>query len=92
MSKPCAATPITVAGMPLIPIERVRIHRGMQPCAHWLEASKEAVAVVICEPEGPRAVDVGAQERPIGELIAEISELESVLTEFFPTRCGSEKK
>lgn len=82
MSELRAGAPITVAGITLIPIERVRIVCEKQPYAYWLNASKEAVAVVICGVEGPRVVDVEARERPIDEFITEIPELESLLAEF----------
>lgn len=84
MSELRAGAPITVAGITLIPIERVLIHSEEPPYACWLSASKEAVAVVICGPKGARAVDVQARERPIDELIAEIPELEPVLAQFHP--------
>lgn len=81
MSELRAGAPITVAGITLIPIERVRINSGKQWYAYWLNATKEAVAVVICEREGPRIIDVEARERPIDEFITEVPELESLLTE-----------
>ena len=84
MSELRAGDPITVAGITLIPIERVRIHCEKQPYAYWFNATKEAVAVVICEREGPRILDVEAHQRPIDALITEVPELGSLLTEFFP--------
>jgi hypothetical protein len=79
-----AGAPITVAGITLIPIERVRVSSEKQRTAYWLNAKKEAVAVVICDLEGPRAVDVEARERPIDEFIRDIPELEFLLAEFLP--------
>jgi hypothetical protein len=76
-----AGAPITLAGITLIPIERVRISAEKQRCACWLNATKEALAVVICDRDGPRALDVEAQELPIDELIGEIPDLEPVLAE-----------
>ena len=84
MSELRTGAPIRVAGITLIPIERVRIDYEKQSSAYWLNATKEAVAVVICEREGPRIVDVEAHERPIDELITEVPELESLLTECLP--------
>jgi hypothetical protein len=71
--------PINVAGITLIPIERVRIDSGLLSRAWWLSAAKEAVAVVLCGPEGPRAVDVEGRGRPVDELLAEVPGLESLL-------------
>jgi uncharacterized spore protein YtfJ len=84
MSELRVGTPITVAGITLIPIERVRINCEKQSYAYWINATKEAVAVVICEPEGPRIMDVEAHERHIDELIMLVPELKSLLIEFFP--------
>ena len=84
MSELRAGAPITVAGITLIPIERVRIHSEKQSYAYWLNATKEAVAVVICEREGLRIIDVEAHERHIDEFITVVPELKSLLTEFFP--------
>jgi len=77
-------TPITVAGITLIPIERLRISFEKQPYVYWLNVTKEALAVVICDSEGPRVVDVEAHERSIGEFIAAMPELESLLKKYPP--------
>lgn len=77
-----AGAPITVAGITLIPIERVRIDSGALSRAWWLSAAKEAVAVVLCGPEGPRAVDVEGRGRPVDELLAEVPGLESLLARY----------
>ena len=79
MSELRVGAPITVAGITLIPIERVWIRAEKQPYAYWLNATKEAFAVVICERGGPRAVDIEARELPIGELITVIPELDPLL-------------
>jgi hypothetical protein len=51
---------------------------------------KDVFAVVICDPKGPRAVDVEAHERLIDEFVTEISELESLLRKYRSTdRQGS---
>lgn len=79
-----AGAPITVAGITLIPIERVQINSEKQSHAYWFNATKQAVAIVICELEGPRIIDVEEHERRIDELITEVPELKSLLTEFLP--------
>lgn len=79
-----AGSPIPVAGITLIPIERVQVSSEIQPSAYWFKATKAAVAVIICDREGPRAVDVEMHESPMSVLLTEIPELESLLTEFVP--------
>lgn len=84
MSKLRAGAPLTVAGITLIPIERLRIDAVRQPQAYWFNASKDAVAVVICSTEGMRVVDVEANERSIDEFITAIPGLASLLAARFP--------
>jgi hypothetical protein len=84
MSELRAGDPVTVAGVTLIPIERLRISAEKQPYAYWLDATKDVYALVICDHQGPRAVDVEAKERPVDEFITEIPELETLLTQFLP--------
>ncbi len=84
MSELRAGVPITVGEITIIPIERVWINSEKQPYAYWFNATKEAFAVVICELEGPRALDVEAHELPIDELKLKVPELESLLMEFLP--------
>ena len=80
------AAPIAVAGVILIPIERVRIVAARQWQACCCNAAKDIAALVICEAGGPRAVDVAAQPLAIDELIGEIPELGAALAEFYPSR------
>ena len=72
-----AAAPITVAGMTLVPIERVQINAEKQSYGYWLNATKEAVAVVICEPQGPRLMNVGMQEYSFNDILTHLPELKS---------------
>ena len=78
--------PITVEGVTLIPIERLRIVATRQRRTYWFNATKELVALVICEPEGPRAVDVESHPLPLYKLIAEIPELQPALAKLLPPR------
>lgn len=81
MSELRAGAPIAIAGVTLIPIERVRIWFEQQPDAYWLGAMKEALAVVVCNRTGARVVDMEARELPIDEFITQIPGLESLLAE-----------
>jgi hypothetical protein len=79
-----AGAAVTLAGVTLIPIERVRVSSERQPHAVWLHATKEALAVVICDPAGPRVLDVWGREWPVGRFVAEIPELGSLLAALRP--------
>ena len=81
MSELRAGAPIAVAGITLIPIERVRIACEKQLRAYWLSATKEALAIVVCDPAGPRVVDVEARELPVEGLLAQVPGLELLLAE-----------
>lgn len=65
----------------LIPLERVTITTQKRRRGYWLGATKEIVAVVICRPDGVRALDMDARERTIGELHWEFPELETTIRE-----------
>ena len=86
MSELRAGTIFTVDGISFVPIERVRIQAETHPSAYWLNATKEAVAVVIFGPEGPQAVDMEAHKRPMDELVAEVPGLQSLISELLPQR------
>jgi uncharacterized spore protein YtfJ len=79
ISELCAGVPISVAGITLIPIERVRIYSEKQAKGYWLTGTKEAVAVMICEREGARIIDLEAHEHSVDEFITQVPELESLL-------------
>jgi hypothetical protein len=72
-----AGAPITVAGMNLVPIERVQINAIKQSNGYWLNAMKEVVAVVICEPQGPRIMNVGMQDFSLDEILTLLPEVKS---------------
>jgi hypothetical protein len=74
-----ADTPLTVAGVTLISIARVQTSLDTQAYGAWLNATKMPVALVICDPAGPRAVDIEAREVAIESLLAAVPELETLL-------------
>jgi len=73
-----AGAPITLAGMILIPIERVKVNSEKQSFGYWLNATKEAVAIVICEPQGPRLMNISIEEHSLDNIFTELPELESI--------------
>ena len=83
MSELCAGAPIYVAGITLIPIERVRINSEKRSKGYWLTVTKEAAAVLICEREGTRIIDIEAHEHSLDEFISKAPELESLLLKCF---------
>lgn len=71
--------PLAVGGTVLIPVERVAVTVERHRHGRWLSATKEAVAIVVCESDGLRALDVHERERPVDELIRDIPELAAVI-------------
>lgn len=72
-------TPVVVAGVTLIPVERLWVDATSQRQAFWLQATKEVFALVICDAQGPRAVDTGGQFLFIENLIEVVPGLQNAL-------------
>lgn len=77
-----AGAPIAVGGTVLIPIERVLTKVEIHRYGHWFSGVKEAVAIVVCEPAGLRAIDVRKRELPLEQLIRTIPGLESAIGKY----------
>ena len=74
-----AGTPIVVAGVTLIPVERIRIVATEVQQACWLQATKDAFALVICDAHGQHAVDTDGYHLPIDHLLDLVPELQTAL-------------
>ena len=74
-----AGAPVVVAGVTLIPLERLRVvsTAWRQDC--WVHATKEAFALVICDAHGPHAVDADGHPLSIEHLIELVPELQTAL-------------
>lgn len=56
----------------MIPVERLVTKVASHRCGRWFSAAMEAVAIVVCEPGGVRAIGVRERALPVEELIREI--------------------
>lgn len=75
-----AGKPITVAGITLIPIVRLRIDAAHLPYSYLFNATKTAQAVVICGPESPpRVMDMEARECRLDDYLTILPELASLM-------------
>jgi uncharacterized spore protein YtfJ len=81
MIRQYAGSPIKLAGVTLIPIEQLRIRSDEQPDAYWIHAIKEAIAVIICDENGLRVINIETPELSIEEFIRKVPELETLLAE-----------
>ena len=79
MSELRAGTPVAVAGVTLIPIERVGAAVEMRGRGLWFTGVKEPIAVVILRPGSACAVAVDGEARSISELVVDVPGLEALL-------------
>lgn len=84
MRQLCVGVPLTIGETTLIPLEGVTITTLKQLRGCWLGATKETVAVVICRPDGLRALDMEARELRLDELTQEFPELAATIRECRP--------
>jgi hypothetical protein len=78
------ASPVAVAGVVLIPIEKASSFSYAAKNRFWIHCSKEPVAIVVCGAEGVRAFDMEGGERSMRELFRKVAGLEAALEE----HCG----
>jgi uncharacterized spore protein YtfJ len=74
-----AGAPMNVAGMTLIPIERIRIDSLCSAHGHWIQAIKEPVAVVLCTKRGARAIAVDGREQSLQTLCDRVPRLAAII-------------
>lgn len=72
-------TPTVVAGVTLIPVERLRVVATHQLQGCWFQATKEVFALVIGSVHGACAMDVDGHPLPIDQLHELVPELQAVL-------------
>lgn len=75
-----AASPLSVGGVTLVAIERTRIRSDIGHAGCWIGAFSEAIAVVVCDAGGVRALAMDSSEIPLDSLIEETPNLRAVLS------------
>lgn len=87
-----AGTPLVVAGVTLIPVERLRLVANARRQACWFQATKEAFALVICDAHRTYALDAGGHPLSIDHLFELVPKLQAKLPiEYFVASKGSAK-
>ncbi len=79
MSQLRAGAPLSTAGVTLVPIEWMNIYKEKQRQGFWAYGSKEPVALVICDTQGVRVINVEEGEVSLESLQREVPQLDSVL-------------
>lgn len=74
-----AGTPLTVAGVTLLAIERVTMHSQLSDTGAWLAFSKQAYALVVKDAIRIRAIDIDAAEISLKQLCETVPGLDTVL-------------
>ncbi len=76
-----AASPLSVGGVTLVPIERAWIGSDRGDAGCWISASKEVFAVVVCDASGARALAADSSEIALDALIRKTPNLGAILSE-----------
>lgn len=76
-----AGSPLRVGAVTLVPVERVSIRSDQGDAGHWVSASKEVFAVVVCDADGVRVLAANSSEIALDALIDETPKLGAILSE-----------
>lgn len=79
MNQLCFSSPLAVGKTILIPVECVALRVERHRYGHWFSASKQVVAMIVCEPGRLRAIDVQARELPVDTFISTIPGLAEII-------------
>ncbi|MGD8938902.1 MAG: hypothetical protein PVJ72_05955 [Gammaproteobacteria bacterium] len=70
---------ITVAGVTLIPVEKIDIYSRVDSSTRWWYGSKELFAIVVNTSSGLQVFDNNAKPMNISELISYVPKLEETI-------------
>jgi len=74
-----AGPALEVAGVTLIPVEYTSITAQQEAGHTWLQVGKEVVAVLICEADSTRFLDISGQSLSLDEWLPRVKGLEAGL-------------
>ena len=74
-----AGKPLVADKLTLVPIERFFIHAERGSTGYWLAAHKEPHAIIICDANGIRAVNLEAKEVSLVRLAQAVPDLDTIL-------------
>lgn len=72
-------TLVVVGDVTLIPLECLRVVATVRREGCWFQVTNEACALVICDAQGPRALDANGQPLAIAYLLEMLPELQTEL-------------
>ena len=79
MDKLLVGKPFIAGQFSLVTIERLYIHSEKGTAGYWIAAQKELHAIILCDTNGIRAVDLDSNEVSLEELIKNIPKLGATL-------------
>ena len=75
--------PVTINDVTLIPVVQVYHSINGRTPESWITASKQPLAVIICDAKGVRALNTSSSEIPIGSLLEKIPGLDVTLAPYW---------
>ena len=79
MDKLLVGKPFIAGQSCVVAIERLYIHSEKGTAGYWIAAQKGLHAIIICDTNGIRAVDLDSNEVSLEELIKNIPKLDATL-------------
>ena len=79
MDKLLVGKPFISSQSCVVAIERLYIHSEKGTSGYWITAQKELHAIIICDTNGIRAIDLDSNEVSLEELIKNIPKLDATL-------------
>jgi uncharacterized spore protein YtfJ len=80
MDKLQAGTPLVTGKLTLLPIESITTRMSKDNTGYWIAAQKKPRAMIICDTNSIRALDLESKEVPLEDLIRSIPGLHTTLS------------
>ncbi|MDH5473387.1 MAG: hypothetical protein OEY61_11075 [Gammaproteobacteria bacterium] len=75
-------TPVTVAGITLIPVVRVGLYSHDSEMGGGLAGNKEPLAIILCDQQGVHAWDINSSDIAMSLLLEKIPGLNTILAAY----------
>ncbi len=86
MSKLCMGKPIRFTRTDIIPIEMVSVGNVAVKQGCWMYGFKKPVAIIVCDTNGARVLDIQEEQWSLTEFISRVPGLESALAQLATVR------
>ena len=79
MKQAYAGKPITVGGITIIPLERMRVRQNSRHSSHSVYVSKEPIGIVVFTSKGQWALNTSGERVPVETYINEVYGLQQIM-------------